>query len=251
MGQRVLWQRTGLIGLILILVVLNVYQYFTPPVVREPRLSRQNIVDLFHHMFYNNRRTWLLNKWLGIQTQQNPNDIWITQEILFDVKPDFVVETGTAFGGSAALWAAVLGQVNPQGRVITIDIQDRAGEAKKLPLVQQKVDFLLGSSTAPEIVAAVTKRVAGHKVVVILDSDHSKQHVANELEVYAPLVNVGSYMIVQDTNLNGHPVYETYGPGPWEAVAEFLSHNDRFQADPTRERLLFTMHPQGYLKRVK
>jgi cephalosporin hydroxylase len=251
MGQQVSWQRIGLTTLIFVLVALNVYQYLTPPVIREPRLSRQQTLDLFHQMFYNNRETWLLNRWLGIQAQQNPNDVWIIQEILFEVKPDFVVETGTAFGGSAALWATVLEQVNPRGRVITIDIEDKAGEARKLPIVQRQVDFLLGSSTAPEIIAEVEKRVTGHRVVVILDSNHSKQHVANELQAYAPLVNVGSYLIVQDTNINGHPVYEAYGPGPWEAVDEFLSHNDQFQADRTRERLLFTMHPRGYLQRVQ
>jgi len=260
MGQRVSLQRIGLISLVVVLVALNVYLvalnvygYFTRPVVEglHISLSRQQILDLFHQMFYNNRRTWFSNKWFGIQTWQNPNDVWIIQEILFDVKPNFVVETGTASGGSAALWATVLEQVNPQGRVITIDIQDLAGEAKKLPIVQRKVDFLLGSSTAPEIVAEVEQRVAGRRVVVILDSDHSKQHVANELKAYAPLVSVGSYLIVQDTNINGHPVYKAFGPGPWEAVDEFLSHNDQFQADPTRERLLFTMHPQGYLKRVR
>ena len=89
------------------------------------------------------------------------------------------------------------------------------------------------------------------KVLVILDSDHSKQHVLNELAAYAPLVTVGSYLIVQDTSVNGHPVERTFGPGPMEALAEFLPANRNFVPDKGRERLLFTMHPGGYLKRIQ
>ena len=86
----------------------------------------------------------------------------------------------------------------------------------------------------------------GKKVLVILDSDHSKKHVLEEINIYGPMVTVGSYMIVQDTNINGHPVYPEFGPGPWEALDEFLSSNRQFQSDKNCERLMFTMHPRGY-----
>jgi cephalosporin hydroxylase len=128
---------------------------------------------------------------------------------------------------------------------------DQAQEARKLPIVQKHVDFLHGSSTAADIINDVKRRVEGKKVLVILDSDHSKQHVLNELSAYAPLVTVGSYLIVQDTNVNGHPVERTFGPGPMEAVAEFLAANRNFLPDPGRERFLFTMNPKGYLKRIR
>jgi cephalosporin hydroxylase len=202
-------------------------------------------------MFYEDASAWPSNRWLGVPTQQNPNDVWIHQEIICEVKPDFIVEAGTASGGSAALWAMVLKQVNPEGRVITIDIHDQAEAARRLPIVQQTVDFLVGSSTDPAIVAEVKRRVQGKRVLVILDSNHTKDHVLNELKAYAPLLELGSYMIVQDTDINGHPVYEDYGPGPMEAVEEFLATNHDFVVDRSRERLLLTFHPKGYLKRVK
>ena len=87
--------------------------------------------------------------------------------------------------------------------------------------------------------------------MVLLDSDHHKTHVLAEMRAYAPLVTVGSYLIVQDTNVNGHPVAPDFGPGPMEAVLEFLASDDRFESDRTQERLFFTMHPRGYLRRVR
>ncbi|MBF8253859.1 MAG: Cephalosporin hydroxylase [Deltaproteobacteria bacterium] len=214
------------------------------------RPSRQEVVDRFHKLFYDSQ-IWVTTKWLGVPTAQNPNDAWIHQEIIAQVKPDFIVETGTWHGGSAALWATILQQVNPDGLVITLDINDNVSAAKQLPIVKDKVEFLLGSSVDPAIVAAVTKRVQGKKVLVILDSDHHKNHVLAEMKAYAPLVSKDSYMIVQDTNANGHPVLANFGPGPMEAVDEFLATNDQFRPDREAERLMFTMHPKGYLKRIK
>ncbi len=116
----------------------------------------------------------------------------------------------------------------------------------------EMVDFLLGSSVAPEIVEAVRKRVEGKKVMITLDSDHHKDHVLKELFAYSPFVQVGGYMIVQDTNLSGHPVKQATfsGPGPMEAVDEFLAADKHFEPDQRRERLLFTFCPRGFLKRV-
>jgi cephalosporin hydroxylase len=212
---------------------------------------QKRVVNLFHQAFYDSPDTWRLNTWLGILAEQNPNDVWITQEIIVETRPDFIVETGTLCGGSAALWSTILEQVNPEGRVITIDILDQARQARKLPIVQKRVDFLYGSSTAKDIVDNVKNRVQGKKVLVLLDSDHSKRHVLNELAAYAPLVTVGSYLIVQDTNVNGHPVERTFGPGPMEALEEFLAAHRNFAPDKKRERLMFTMHPNGYLKRIR
>lgn len=188
------------------------------------------------------------SRWLGIETLQNPTDAWVTQEILQEVKPDFVVEAGTYKGGSALYWAQVLEQVNPEGRVITIDVEDRTSDAARQPLWQRRVDFLLGSSTDPAIAAEVSRRVAGGKVLVILDSLHTHDHVKAELEAYAPLVSEGSYLVVQDTGV--------WRPAPSperaaRAVAEFLEANDAFVADRARERFLITNNPSGYLKRIR
>jgi cephalosporin hydroxylase len=181
------------------------------------------------------------NKFLGIWTVQMPSDAWVFMEIMFEVKPDLIVEAGTFHGGSSAMWAIVLQHINPDGRVVTIDIEDqRAKRAIELPIAKERVEFLLGSSTDPEIVAEVHRRAEGKRVLVLLDSLHSKEHVAAELEAYAPLVPVGSYVVVQDTLL-----------GPSGAIDEFLKANDSFVADRARERYPDTSSVRGYLRRIK
>jgi cephalosporin hydroxylase len=183
----------------------------------------------------------LRSRFLGISTLQNPLDAWIIQEIIVEVAPDFIIETGTHHGGSAALWAMLRENVNPDGRVITIDIEDkRPPRAVALPIAQRRVDFLEGSSTASAIVAEVERRVRGKKVLVILDSLHSREHVAAELEAYAALVPIGSYVIVQDTLV-----------GPIHAIDEFLAANDHFVADRKRERFRITNTVRGYLRRIR
>jgi cephalosporin hydroxylase len=87
--------------------------------------------------------------------------------------------------------------------------------------------------------------------MVVLDSDHSRDHVLNELKAYSPLVTKGNYLIVEDTNLNGHPVHPSIGPGPMEAVTDFLRYNDEYQIDKERERFYITFNPNGYLKKIK
>ncbi len=203
----------------------------------------------FTRVFGKSPTTLWPNKWLGIPTIQNPMDVWVTQEIITEVKPDFVVEAGTFKGGSAAIWAMVLEQVNPRGRVITIDIEDQVGRAAmRLPVVQERVDFLIGSSTDPAIVAEVRKRTRGKRVLVLLDSAHTKEHVLAELDAYSPMVPVGSYLIVQDT---GGVLIQDPNPGPAQALEAFLAKDHRFEPDRNRERMLLTMHPKGYLKRVR
>jgi cephalosporin hydroxylase len=135
--------------------------------------------------------------------------------------------------------------------VITIDVESLVDPLTLPPISRRKVDFVLGSSTAPDVVAEVARRVGAGRTMVLLDSDHRMAHVLAELRAYADLVSPGSYLIVQDTNVNGHPVLPGFGPGPMEAVREFLATDDRFEVDRDQERLLFTMHPGGYLKRVR
>src|SRR4030095_11767378 len=125
------------------------------------KLTDRQLFDQMTIRYTDGRETWPKNKWLGIPALQNPLDMWITQEIFTQVKPDFVIETGTFNGGSAALWATILEQLNDKARVITIDIQDLSEPYRKTPIMQKRVDFLVGSSPAPEIVAGVEKSVGG------------------------------------------------------------------------------------------
>jgi len=217
----------------------------------EPTISDREVVERFSRLWHRSSDTWAGNTWFGVRAFQNPLDVWITQEIISEVRPDFIVEAGAFRGGSALLWATILEQINPDGRVITIDIRDETVEARKHPLWERRVEFLLGGSTDPDIVAAVAERTEGKSVIVILDSLHMKFHVLEEMRAYAPLVPVGSYLIVQDGALNGHPVQADHGPGPWEAIQEFLAENDEFVVDTARERLMLTYNPNGFLKRVK
>jgi cephalosporin hydroxylase len=239
MDKRLLWHRIDIVAL----AALAIFLAFVIT-------NKQQVITRFHNLTYFSDSTWLMNSWMGIKSQQNPNDAWIIQEIISEIKPDLIVETGTFRGGSALMWASVLEQINPLGRVVTIDIKDYTAEARKFPLFQRRVDFLLGSSIAPDIVAQVAERAKGCRTLVILDSDHSKAHVLEEMKCYAPLVQEGGYLIVEDSNINGHPVLRSSGPGPYEAIQEFLSTNKNFKPDKSRERLLLTMHPNGYLKRI-
>jgi cephalosporin hydroxylase len=219
------------------------------PTPREP--TREEILERYHQAFYDGPNTWHESKWLGIETLQNPNDVWITQEIIVEVAPDFIIETGTRRGGSACLWAMIQREVNPEGKVITIDINPVDEPVTRLALWRERVEFRHASSVDPDLVAELAERVRGKKVLVILDSDHRENHVYQELQAYGPMVSLGSYLIAQDTNVNGHPVVPDFGPGPMEAVDRFLAETDAFEVDESRERFLFTMHPRGYLKRVK
>jgi cephalosporin hydroxylase len=192
-------------------------------------------------------RVWSKHKpvfkstFMGVRTYQNPLDAWVVQEVIVQTTPDVIVETGTAKGGSSLLWAMILREVNPDGRVITIDIADQREErAKQHAIAKERIDFLLGGSTDPKIVGEVRRRVAGKRVLVLLDSLHTKEHIADEIAAYAPLVTVGSYLIVQDTPFGGVA-----------AINEFLATNDQFVVDSSRERFVLTNSMRGYLKRVR
>ena len=207
----------------------------------------QQIVDDFHKLYYQSSgQTWLNTRWLGVPIQKCPLDLQVFQEIIWETRPDVIVEAGTAFGGSALFMADVLDAVG-KGRVVTIDIKDIKGRPQ-----HGRITYLTGSSTSPAIVAKVKSMIRpGETVMVDLDSDHRKAHVLKEMRLYAPLVTKGSYLIVEDTNINGHPVEPNFGPGPAEALAEFLKGNRDFVVDKQREKLILTFNPGGYLRKVR
>lgn len=185
--------------------------------------------------------------WLGVKAIKCPLDLWVYQEIIFDIKPDFIIETGTAHGGSA-LFLATICDVIKNGTIISIDI-----ETKRLETKHDRIRFLTGSSVDQAVVNQVKSMIRSpvDKVIVILDSDHSKDHVLKEMEIYGKLVSKGSYLIVEDTSVNGHPIAPEHGEGPMEAVQEFLKMHDEFVIDKEREKFLMTFNPNGYLKKIK
>ena len=206
----------------------------------------QSALQEFHKIYYGaNARTWKDTFWRGIPVLKCPLDLWIYQEILYEVRPDFIVESGTKHGGSAYYLASICDFLG-HGEVLTIDIEPQPN-----PPAHARITYLTGSSVDPDIFARATAAIPeGAAVLVVLDSDHSQAHVLHELKVWHSLVSVGSYLIVEDTNISGHPVADHRGPGPWEAIAEWLPEHPWFERDIGREKFFLTFNPGGYLRRV-
>jgi cephalosporin hydroxylase len=200
-------------------------------------------------------------KWLGRPIIQYPQDMIAAQEIIWEVRPDFIVETGIAHGGSLIFYASLLELMGGEGQVLGLDIDIREHnrvEIEKHPMFK-RIRMVQGSSIDPKVAEQVYQAAKGKKrVLVILDSNHTHEHVAKELELYSPLVRAGSYIFVYDTVVEDLPD-ELFKDRPWgkgdnpkTAVWEFLKKNDRFVIDKEVEnKLLFTVGPDGYLKCVK
>lgn len=190
---------------------------------------------------------------------QDPFDFLSIQALLYQVKPDLIIETGTASGGSALAWASLLElfEYNTT-RIITIDMnapESGFGSEHAVknpvdhPLWAKYVTFIQGYSTVPEVIEQVTASVVtASTVLVLLDSDHSYNTVTQELPLYCNMVTVGSYCIVEDTKMSRW----TPRGGPLEAVEDFLKteQGQNFASDRSRE-LLYSQHVKGYLKRIK
>jgi cephalosporin hydroxylase len=218
------------------------------PILYRPR-ARRRIIDRFHRLYYDAHLrggTWVDTRWLGTRLSKCPLDLWAYQELIFETRPDVIVETGTFEGGSASYFASLC-ELLGRGTVVTIDIEEREGRPD-----HRRITYLSGSSTAPEILEQVRSLTAdATSVLVVLDSDHRAEHVLAELRAYADVVTVDSYMVVEDTNVNGHPVAPEFGPGPLEAIARFLNEDRRFAIDHSREKFLLTFNPSGYLHKVR
>ena len=176
------------------------------------------VIDGFHALYYG-ARLWERTTWLGVPAYKCPLDLWIYQEIIHQTRPDVIVETGTAHGGSALFMATVC-QAAGRGRVVTIDTTPRA----RMPQ-HPRITYLRGSSIDPGTLDRVRSLIEqDERVMVVLDSLHNRDHVLAELRAYAPLVTVGCLLIAEDTNINGHPVHTDYapdqGPGPFEVFPD-------------------------------
>jgi cephalosporin hydroxylase len=206
--------------------------------------AQDDVVRPFHRMYYDSK-VWRDTYWQGVETEKTPLDLWIYQEIVYELKPDVIVETGT-FDGGSALFLATICDLAGTGKVITVDLETRPYRPK-----HPRITYVEGhSSTSAEAVGKVKEGLGdAKKVMVILDSDHGQPHVLDELRIYSAFVTPGQYLIVEDTNINGHPVLEEFGPGPMEALDIFLRKNKDFEIDPSREKFFLTFNPRGYLKR--
>ncbi len=207
-------------------------------------------------------RRYLYNfTWLGRPIIQYPQDIVAVQELIWRVKPDLVVETGIAHGGSLILSASILELIGGKGRVVGVDIDIRAHNRREIEhhRMAKRIRLIEGSSVAPEVVAQVKHFAKGRKeIMAFLDSNHSEEHVLKELELYAPLVSKGSYVVVFDTLVEYMPKGSNKnrpwdrGNSPATAARKFLKTHKNFTVDEEIEhKLLITAAPGGFLKRVK
>src|SRR5687767_9019539 len=160
--------------------------------LKLPLEKQQEIARLFHDL-----DIWRNMWYLGIPIQKNPCDLWMMQQIIYETKPEVIVETGTFRGGSALFFAQALESMGlAESRVLTVDIENVCSEAATWPVWQKHVQFLHGSSTDEAVVEQIRQACRGKRVMVVLDSVHEKDHVLQELKLYAPLVSVGCYVIV-------------------------------------------------------
>jgi cephalosporin hydroxylase len=199
--------------------------------------------------------------WLGRPIIQYPQDIIALQEIIWRVRPDLIVETGIAHGGSTVFFASMLELVGGDGRVVAVDIDIRPHNRSAIeshPLFR-RIDLIEGSSVDPAVAERVSRLAAQRRsVFVVLDSNHTHDHVRRELALYAPLVSRGSYLVVMDTVVEHMPA-DAFPDRPWgignnpmTAVREFLAGTDRFVVDEEFDaKLLLTAAPSGYLRCVK
>jgi cephalosporin hydroxylase len=209
------------------------------------RVGGPQIARLYHRYVVGRTSNFAYTKWLGVPIWQNVVDAWTIQETLAEVRPALLIETGTYHGGSSLMYAQLMDLMD-HGRVITIDIVD-AHEVE-----HPRVTFLHGSSTDAEIVARVVEEAhaAEGPVMVILDGDHSRDHVARELELYAPLVTPGSYLLSQDGVIDQFGFFRDSRPGPLKANRDFLARHPEFEHDRERnERFGISHHPLGWMRR--
>jgi cephalosporin hydroxylase len=212
------------------------------------------------------RKSYVYNfDWLGRPIIQNPIDIMAMQEIIWKVQPDLIIETGIAHGGSLIFSASMLelnaacgGPSDAEVLGVDIEIRPHNREAIESHPMSKRISMIEGSSIADEIINKVKQKAQNKRTILVcLDSNHTHEHVLAELEAYASLVSLGSYCIVFDTFVEDVPedVFQDrpwrHGNNPKTAVAEYLKNHNEFQIDrETENKLLITVAPDGFLKRI-
>ncbi len=226
---------------------------------RDEELRRKSIDWMLHADQY--KFTYNFT-WMGRPIIKFPNDIVIQQELMWQLKPDLVIETGIAHGGSVIFTASMMEMMQIDGEVVGIDIDIRKHNRDQIEAhpMAKRITMYEGSSTSEEIIEKVRKHTVGKKcVMVILDSLHSHEHVYNELKAYAPMVTVGSYCVLPDTFIEFFPkgYYSDsrpwdVGDNPYTGMKQYLAETDMFETDHhLTNKAMITETIDGYLKRVR
>lgn len=208
-------------------------------------VDREALVGDFHKAWYDAAKeglTWGGTTYFGHTCWKNPTDMWLYQELIYSIRPALIIETGTAYGGSALYYAHILDQLG-HGEVLSIDLNPVSREYPRHP----RINYLGGHSSLDK---HVVQRARGYvefvkgPILISLDSLHTKEHVLGEMDAYSPLVTPGSYMVVEDTNVGPNDVvFPEHGPGPGDAVREWLPKHPEFKIDPRPPaRMLYSFH---------
>ena len=204
-----------------------------------------------YHRWYYEQRVWERVHWMGVPCLKSVADMWNYQEVIFRLRPSLIVEFGTRFGGAALFFAMVGNAARTGCHVFTVDADhtDLYPEIRRHPAIETR----LGRSTDPEVLArlGVLRQSRPGSVFAILDSDHRKANVLAEMLALRDFLVAGDYLVVEDGNINGHPVLPGWGEGPWEAIQEYVSRypEDYVRDVETEKRFGFTFAPRGFLKR--
>jgi len=236
-----------------------------PSTIFIPSATGNRIIDIYTEEGYRvltelwlrsgwERQIYSMINWLGVPVGQLPEDLLMMQECIYNVRPNIIVETGSYLGGTALFYASMLELIGG-GQVISVDIQAFERPQLAAQSLKPRITLITGSSTDPAVVAEVSAMIRPtDRVLVALDSDHSRAHVQKELEFYAPLVTPGSYIVVFDGVMEiladapkGSLAWAVDSPAP--AIRDFLAAHPEFSVDPHYSRLQATYSTNGYLRR--
>jgi cephalosporin hydroxylase len=204
---------------------------------------------IYHKWYYERDKVWQGTRFLGITTMKSVSDMWNYQEIITDIKPAVIVEFGSFAGGSAIFFNMIGRAVNPDLRVLSVDIDHGLLDprVKDYP----EIEFLESSSTADGVIGRIAEMRAAHPgpAFFILDSDHSKAHVLNEMLGIRDVLQADDYVVVEDANVNGHPVAKNWGPGPFEAMEEYFRRypHDYLRDSEREHKFAFSLATSRFL----
>jgi cephalosporin hydroxylase len=227
------------------------HQLETDQLKTKPAETKPADVGLDYHLWYYNTSVYGYTSWLGVITWKSVADMWNYQEIIFSLKPSLIIEFGTFMGGSALFFASVLKSIGHKSKILSVDIDH--SRVSPLAKLNPQIELMLDSSTSPQVATkiAILKQEFPGKIFAILDSNHTKEHVLGEMLLLRPILKSGDYLVVEDSNINGHPVLPGWGEGPYEAMQEYFSrYPDDYVRDRDREQKFgFTFATEGFLVR--
>lgn len=194
------------------------------------------------------------NRWLGVGVIQYPSDLITYASLLYKVRPEVIIETGTNYGGLAVYFATVMENINPNAKIITVDIDSskwdqEVAEGRITSKMLERIVFVKGDSVSDPVINKIREYTKGKRGLVLLDSLHTREHVLKELKLYSPFVSAGSYIIVNDTHLEMMNIMDA-GSGPMKAVKDFLEATTEFTIDPDLPGTIISCAPSGFLKRI-